>query len=249
MKTILARCIVFVWSSYNELWRTVCKEWTTINAQLVGEGIASVDLIKNGKKVAPLYRAPFTNWLSLLNYTQSSSDWTDDISDTDLLYVRYVADGKFKEFLTRGDIVKTSWEELEEDIEDVPLVTPYTPCASFINGMNITDILMPLLSSFDGDADVTVRELISGWMALGRLSPSICDALILRQGDLELTMVDRDLDVHTFKNDEVIKWPPPGVVLEMPKTETENDEQEDDELGEIQPDPELDAMMQAMLTS
>ena len=68
----------------------------------------------------------------------------------------------------------------------------------FLNGINVTPHIAPILASFSQEHNITVRDL-AAYLVFNRLiSASDIASLALRTSKLQLTIVDHDLDEFTF---------------------------------------------------
>lgn len=69
---------------------------------------------------------------------------------------------------------------------------------AYLNGINISAAVLPMLASFNSVNSLRVKDLAAWLMASGALTKRQVHQLVLREGVLELSFVDSDLDDIEF---------------------------------------------------
>jgi hypothetical protein len=96
-------------------------------------------------------------------------------------------------------LLRCSTEDLRGVLERASAFSPRTRIIlAFLNGINVTNAVLPLVSSFNSDNALRVKDLAAWLLASDVLSRQHANQLALRDGLLELSLVDSDLDDVEF---------------------------------------------------
>jgi hypothetical protein len=131
-------------------------------------------------------------------------DGSDSITENDLVFVNYVSNGTFHSCLMKHF----------DNAKIHAIITTrqtFKPLVIFMNGLNVTRHMRHLITSFESDNDLTVKDIANYIISLMTRKELVCVAL--RDALLELEFVDTDLDQTTFMGSkELVKLLPSSVV-------------------------------------
>jgi hypothetical protein len=184
------------------IWLTeACTACQSALAHRLGDGISAVYKIKPARPMRRLYCIDDflgSLWYLLNGYSSMGLN-DDDVLDDGLFYVRFVMNGAFRSCLTHGFH--------NGHIHNIASAcVPFHPLVVFLNDINVTRSVAPLMTSFGVNGDITVRQLVSFLLSSSALSRADVDHLALRSDKLLMTFVDTHLNELAFADDAPLKF-------------------------------------------
>jgi hypothetical protein len=175
--------------------------WRRGLAHRLGDGITAVYRVKAGAPMRRLYCIDDflgTMWYMLNGYTSMGLN-DEDMRDDELFYVRFVLNDSFRSCLSHGFN--------NGHIHDLATAEPtFRPLVVFLNDINVTRSVAPLMTSFCTGNAITVRQLVTYLLSSRGLTRADADHLALRSDRLQMTFIDSDLDEIAFEDDQLIKF-------------------------------------------
>lgn len=170
-------------------------------AHRLGDGITAVYRVKAGSPMRRLYCIDDflgTMWYTLNGHCSMGLN-DQDMGDDELFYVRFVLNNSFKSCLSHGFN--------NGHIHDLATAEPtFRPLVVFLNDINVTRSVAPLMTSFSTGNAITVRQLVTYLLSSRGLTRGDAEHLALRSDRLLITFIDSDLDEATFEDDQIVKF-------------------------------------------
>ena len=164
---------------------------------LLGEGITRVQRVHFGGAHVEF---SIDDPIGMVKYFMNGGEY-DGIfplmRENDLLHITYVEDGRFKEVLTRK-----AYDDPTQSLRVGEIGT--RPMVVFLNGINVTRFLQPIMNSFREEHALTVRDVAAFLIFNKCIDASDVALLALRTQRMELTFIDHDLDEIVFRGGSTV---------------------------------------------